>query len=92
MPEAFVPPGPCPVCGDYVPAKATACPGCGACPDTGWSEQAAYDALDLPDSEFDHADFVRRESEDNQLPARRRWLAAVAAFLLLAWLLWWILA
>lgn len=43
----------CPVCGAEVPAKARACPECGADERTGWNEDATrYDGLDLPDSEF----------------------------------------
>jgi len=43
----------CPVCGEEVPIKALACPECGADDETGWSEDAAYDEVDLPDSAFD---------------------------------------
>ena len=42
----------CQVCGEVVDAKALACPGCGADDDTGWSEGAAYDEVDLPDEAF----------------------------------------
>jgi len=38
----------CPVCGEEVQADALACPGCGADDETGWSEDAAYDDVDLP--------------------------------------------
>ena len=44
--EEFV----CPVCGADVPVSAVACPECGSDETTGWSEQAEYDGLDLPDS------------------------------------------
>ena len=37
----------CPVCGEVVKADALACPACGADDDTGWSEDAEYDGLDL---------------------------------------------
>jgi len=50
---AFTPPGYCPVCGEYVEAKATACPGCGSCPRSGWSEETDYDGLDLPEEGAD---------------------------------------
>ncbi len=40
----------CPVCGAEVPARALACPECGADERTGWNEEATlYDGLDLPD-------------------------------------------
>jgi hypothetical protein len=51
--SGFVPPGECPVCGCDVPAKAKACPECGACANTGWNEESAYDGLDLPTPEND---------------------------------------
>ena len=39
----------CPVCGEQVHVDAPACPSCGADDQTGWSEDAQYDDLDLPD-------------------------------------------
>jgi len=47
--EKFVPPGSCPVCGEYVEEGETSCKSCGSCPQSGWSEDVAYDGLDLPD-------------------------------------------
>jgi hypothetical protein len=41
----------CPVCGEEVPAKALACPGCGSDDRTGWSAETEYDGLDLPEPE-----------------------------------------
>jgi uncharacterized membrane protein YvbJ len=38
----------CPQCGAVVPSDAEACPECGSCDETGWSDDAAYDGLDLP--------------------------------------------
>jgi len=56
------PPTVCPVCGYDVPAKALACPECGADHNSGWRQEAAtYDALDLPDDDFDYDEFVRNE-------------------------------
>ncbi|MDB6151898.1 MAG: hypothetical protein JWL90_351 [Chthoniobacteraceae bacterium] len=43
----------CPVCGEQLLASAKACPSCGACERSGWSQDADYDGLDLPD-EDDH--------------------------------------
>ncbi len=53
---------PCPVCGEDVPAKAKACPHCGACDKSGWNEEgSAADGLDLPDNEFDYEKFTAEE-------------------------------
>ena len=52
----------CPVCGKTVPAKAKACPHCGACEKSGWNEDAReVDGLDLPDEEFDYEKFTAEE-------------------------------
>ena len=51
----------CPNCGADVPRNAKACPECGSCEETGWSEEAASSGLDLPDDKFDYDDFVARE-------------------------------
>ena len=57
------PPSECPVCGAAVPAKAKACPNCGADERSGWNEdEARYDGLDLPDSSY----------EDDDAPSPRR--------------------
>lgn len=48
------PPSECPVCGEPVPARARACPHCGADERSGWNEdESRYDGLDLPDSAFE---------------------------------------
>lgn len=39
------------MCGQHVPAGAVSCKECGACPNTGWSEDTAADGLDLPETE-----------------------------------------
>ena len=73
--EAFRPPGDCPVCGEFVPRRSVACPGCGASRDSGWNEEAAVSGLDLPgDDEFDYDDFVAREFGQGRpkKPDRRR--------------------
>jgi hypothetical protein len=52
----------CPVCGEDVPRNAVACPGCGADHNSGWKEEAAaYDAVDLPDDDFNYEEFVKQE-------------------------------
>lgn len=82
-----LPPLSCPQCGADVPQNAHACPDCGACHETGWSEQARYDALDLPNQDFDYQDFVEREfNPTRNRRSHRRWWWLVAALLLLAWI------
>lgn len=57
MSRELTPPAECPVCGEAVPRKARACPGCGADERSGWNEDATlYDGLDLPDEAYDEAD------------------------------------
>lgn len=54
----------CPACGAGVNTKAKACPECGSDDETGWSEAAEYDDLDLPEEssydEFIEETFGRR--------------------------------
>ncbi len=53
---------PCPACGEDVPAKARACPHCGACEKSGWNDdESASDGLDLPGEDFDYDKFVQDE-------------------------------
>ena len=85
--EAFRPPGDCPVCGEFVPRRSVACPGCGASRDSGWNEEAAVSGLDLPgDDEFDYDDFVAREFGQGRpkRPDRRRLWTIVGVLLILA--------
>ncbi|MCX6895651.1 MAG: zinc ribbon domain-containing protein [Verrucomicrobia bacterium] len=73
----------CPNCGADLPPRAKACPECGSDEKTGWSEAARYDGLDLPNEEFDHADFVEREFGGEALKPRGiHWLWWVVAVLL----------
>jgi ribosomal protein L32 len=60
------PPETCPNCGADVPRDARACPECGADEETGWSEQARYDELGLPDEEFNYDEFVKNEFGDGK--------------------------
>jgi hypothetical protein len=77
----------CPVCDEDVPRIALACPECGADHTSGWREDAeAYDALDLPNEDFNYEEFVRQEFESSRRPAINRvwWITAVvliAAFI-----------
>lgn len=84
-----MPPETCPNCGAEVPPDAKVCPECGSDEQTGWSEQARYDALDLPDAGFDHADFVAREFGDKSpVPRGVHWFWWLVAAALSAGLLW----
>jgi uncharacterized membrane protein YvbJ len=88
-----MPPEICPNCGAEVPPRAKACPGCGSDEETGWSEQARYDALDLPDENFDYQEFTNREFGSRKSIPRGIhgfwWLVAVVLVLglLMLWLL-----
>ena len=80
----------CPVCGAEVPAKAKACPECGADEKTGWSDNTIYDGTDIegPD-EFDYEDWKRREVEGRgPRRTRKKWFWWVVAVLILAAVLW----
>ncbi len=80
----------CPNCGAEVPSKAKACPECGADEQTGWSEQARYDSLDLPDEKFDYDEFVQHEfgqGKSSPVPRGVHWFWWVVGVLLLAGLL-----
>lgn len=84
-----MPPEICPNCGAKVPPRAKACPECGADEQTGWSEAAEADGLDLPDENFDYDDYVKREfGAKSPVPRGIHWfwwvVALVAAAALLA--------
>ena len=82
----------CPNCGAEVPSNARACPECGSDHQTGWSEQAQTDSLNLPEEEFDHDAFVAREFGERKVVPRGInwfwWLIAVlvSGACLLLWL------
>lgn len=76
------PPEICPQCGAEVPRKALACPECGSDYETGWSEDAAAQRLDLPDDNFDYDEFVKEEFGGEKNSARPRGIPT----------LWWIVA
>ncbi len=85
------PPEVCPNCGTLVPRHARACPGCGADEQTGWSERADAQRLDLPDDEFDYDEFVQQEFASTKAKSRPPigWFWwTVAVLLLLSFLLW----
>ena len=79
------PPETCPNCGAEVPSNAKACPECGADEQTGWSEAARTDGLDLPDENFDYDDFVKREFGDKSpVPRGVHWFWWVVALVVAA--------
>jgi zinc-ribbon domain len=77
----------CPHCGAELPPKARACPHCGSDESTGWSEQARYDGLNLPDGEFNYEEVVGREFGGKPVKPRGLhwfwWLVALGLILLL---------
>lgn len=74
----------CPICGEDVPARAMACPGCGADHRSGWSDDAS-----LPDETFDYNSFVEEEFGPRRktLPVRPIWWIT-AVLILAAFLAW----
>ena len=53
MPDPLPPPSECAQCGADIPARARACPECGADERTGWRDASLYDDLDLPEEPAD---------------------------------------
>ena len=79
----------CPVCGGEVPRRAKACPDCGACEKSGWSQDPYLDGLNLPDDEFDYDNFTRREFGRGS-PKKTKvqwfwWAVTVLVLVALAW-------
>jgi len=89
-----MPPDVCPNCGAEIPAGAKACPECGSDEQTGWSEQARTDSLDLPDKNFDYDEFVEREfGEPKKSPVPRgirRFWWVIAILLLMGFIIAWL--
>ena len=78
----------CPVCGEDVPRGSLTCPECGADHKSGWRENAdIYDALDLPEEDFNHGEFVRKEFGTAQKSAGIRTVWSIAAIVLIVVLL-----
>ena len=70
----------CPVCGEDVPRTALACPECGADHASGWREDAeTYDAVDLPDEDFNYEEFVKQEFGSSRRSAIKTvwWITAI---------------
>jgi hypothetical protein len=73
----------CPVCGEEVPANAKACPECGACEKSGWSEEFESSELDLPDEDFDYEKFVADEFADGGKKSPAQWMWWTAGVILI---------
>jgi hypothetical protein len=77
------------VCGAEVPRRAKACPECGACEKSGWSENRYLDGLNLPDENFNYEDFTARElgRRPKQTGKQRFWLiVAIIVIVSMVWL------
>ena len=79
----------CPVCGEIVPDGAKACPECGSCEETGWSDAGRADSLGIPSDDFDYDEYVKREFEGEK-PKRKFtavWvITAIVLLLLFGWM------
>ena len=75
----------CPVCGEDVPRDSLACPECGADHNSGWREDAdTYDAVDLPDEDFNYGEIIRKEFGSVPKPAGVKTVWWIAALVLIA--------
>ena len=82
-------PNECPNCGVNLSARAYACPECGACPETGWTNEAQYESIQLQEEEFDYDDFLKREFGQGGRPRYKRlhWVWIIVAILLVLFFL-----
>jgi len=83
--SAFTPRGDCPVCGEFVPAKAASCKSCGSCPVSGWNDDTAYDGLDLPEEAFEDESSTTMKKSEKPLWKRLTMAAALLAIAILLW-------
>jgi hypothetical protein len=75
----------CPNCGTDVPRNAKACPECGSCEETGWSDEATISGLGLPEEDFDYSEFVKNEfGQESRVPHGIKWFWWVIALVVLA--------
>ena len=88
MPLPPQPPDECAQCGAAIPARAKACPECGADERTGWRQADPYDGLNLPGEAFE--DESRDKNQDTAPAARVNgvpwywWTVGVILLILLA--------
>ena len=74
----------CPVCGEDTPRNALACPECGADHNSGWREDAhTYDAVDLPDEDFNYDEFVQQEFGSSAKPRAIKTIWWITALLII---------
>lgn len=73
----------CPVCGQEVRYGALACPGCGSDDETGWSQEAEYDEVDLPDEAFGDSSRPTRQ----QSPMFTYVVVGLVIVILVVWIL-----
>ena len=87
--------GYCPNCGSEIPADSKACPECGSCEETGWSENAQYESIGVDyDDSFDYESFVDKEFGDGRnrrAKSPMQWVWMIVAFLLIVLFLKWYL-
>ena len=79
----------CPVCGAEVPRRAKACPDCGACEKSGWSQDQYLDGLNLPGDGDDDGDYaVRQLGYGSRKTRAQRWWLIVTIIIVvaLAWM------
>ena len=83
----------CPNCGADVPSNAKACPECGSCEETGWSDAARYDHLGLPDEDFNYDEFVEKEFGKPRFRHGSGWfwcvIGILVAAIFLVMIFWW---
>lgn len=73
----------CPSCGEEVPVGARSCPECGADEKTGWSENTAYDGVDIPDTEeMDYESILEKEGLATPRRSGRDWTWIIVAAVL----------
>jgi hypothetical protein len=78
----------CPVCGADVPRRAKACPECGACEKSGWSEERYLDGVDLPEESWHTRRALPGKPGHSGSKAGTQWLLiAVAVLIVIAFVL-----
>ena len=55
----------CPNCGTEVRVGSASCTGCGSDDNTGWSDDAIYDGIDLPESYEEHSKFQDKKKNSH---------------------------
>lgn len=83
----------CPNCGADLPPNARSCPECGSDENTGWSDEARYGGLNLPDDDFNYEEFAKREfGKPGKIPHGLHWFWWVVAILIvIAFVIAWVL-